>query len=69
MDDVCLGPPCRHFPDWVKTPEDARAYLAYQVLMYGDARAYLAYQVLMYGTAVNYVRDFVIAPPKEPTDG
>jgi hypothetical protein len=55
MDDVCLGPPCRHFPDWVKTPEDARAYLAYGVLMYG--------------TAVNYVRDFVIDPQKEPTDG
>ena len=28
----CLGPPCVHFPAWVKTPSEARDYLAYKTL-------------------------------------
>lgn len=41
-DEVCLGPPCRHFPDWVKTSEDALDYLAYQALRDGAATCYVA---------------------------
>jgi Protein of unknown function (DUF1064) len=32
MDEMCLGPPCTHFPEWIKTLEDARGYLAYTAL-------------------------------------
>jgi len=30
--ELCLGPPCRHFPAWVETPQDARDYLAWKIL-------------------------------------
>lgn len=40
-DDPCLGPPCCHFPAWVKTPQDALDYLAYLVLRNGPAADYV----------------------------
>lgn len=40
-DEICLGPPCRHFPATVKTAEDAREYLAYRVLTLTTAVNYI----------------------------
>jgi hypothetical protein len=41
--EQCLGPPCEHFPPWVKTREDALEYLNWRCLSGG--------------TQINYVND------------
>jgi hypothetical protein len=54
VNDLCLGPPCRHFPPEIKTGQEALDYLAYSTLRSG--------------TLVNYVsgRSRWKAKPKRP---